>query len=347
MTNIRTAMHGFNADGSVDTSFGDNGVVVLDNLGWPQMRAGADGRIFLFAGTLSATRDGLVLCFNGDGSPDLTFGDHGRVQIDFGVDEEIRTAAIGPAGEIVVVLMSQPWESSAGVDIVRLTPQGQLDPTFGQDGKTFIERPQSRLVFSDRVCVMSDGRIVFSGVAYGEATDVPPEKFVTRLRTDGSLDSSFGDGGTASAPGVSTLLEVQADGKLVFAATRPGLDGNDQTLLSRLTAEGRPDESFGEDGIRIHDLGPMSESVGSLKLTLHGDILIAGTIGGALSLAQFDAGELSAPPPDEPATPPHTTFNDVRPVGTVEEETPAAFRAWADDLLDPDADEEQLLAGLI
>jgi uncharacterized delta-60 repeat protein len=361
-TNIRSAMHGFNADGSVDTSFGDNGVVLLDNLGWPQMRAGADGRIFVFADAAgSANRDGLVLCFNGDGSADLTFGEAGRAQFDLGADEEIRTAAIGPAGEIVLAVMTQASESQTGVAAVRLTSQGQLDSTFGEGGKVVIGRPESRLVISDRVCVMSDGRIVVAAVAYSTDKEVPPAKFVTRLRTEGSPDTSFGDGGTVSTPALSQLINVQADGKIVFADTQHGLDGNDHTRLGRLTADGRPDDSFGENGICVHDLGELSESVSGMKLTADGDILVAGTVGGAVSLARFDAGELSELPPaepppaepplagpgEQPGSPARSTFGDVRPVGEVEEEDGSAFRAWADDLLDPEPDEEELFAGLI
>ena len=316
---VHTALHAFNADGSVDTSFGDNGVVLLDNMGWPQVRAGADGRIFLFG---AGTQDGVVVCLNGDGSIDTTFGDQGRVRLDFGAWEEIRGAALGPNGEILVALSSEP-QATSGFHVIRLTPAGQFDPTFGQDGKAFITRGQARIL-PDAVRVMSDGRIVVLGAQYDPSIDVAPSAFATRLHADGSLDTSFGDGGTVATPRLSQL-EVQADGKLVFAGTRQNAEGTDDTVLARLSADGSPDESFGEGGMRVHDFYDGSEGVSVLRMTASGDILMAGTTNGALTLRRFDAGELSALPPaePEPARPPAPQagkFSDVQPVGDVEED---------------------------
>ena len=352
---IQTSLHAFNADGSADTSFGANSVVLLDNFGWPLMRAGADGRIFVFgAAPWTGTQDGMVVCLNGDGSLDTTFGDQGRVRLDFGAQEEIRHAAIGPNGEIVIVLSGEPQSPAFGFHVVRLTPAGQFDPTFGQGGRAIVTTSDGRAI-PDGVRVMSDGRIVIVGAQYGAALDAWQYAFVMRLNTDGSPDTTFGDGGTAERPLSSQLMEVQADGKIIFASARQDAQGAQDTFLTRLTADGRPDETFGEGGQRVHDFDDQYENVSSLRLTVSGDILIAGTMGGAVALAQFDAGELSEPlpspaepPPPAPPAPQADKFNDVQPVRDVADEAaPSLIRPWSDDLLHPDPDDEDLLAGLV
>src|SRR5690606_36056341 len=143
----------YNADGTLDASFGSGGVVqvqfrtvrdaVLDVAVQP------DGRI-LVAGTaralvnLPANDDFAVARFEADGTLDTSFGVDGVAFADFagrvdGADDIL----ILPDGSIVVVgtahTLNQFGAADADFGIARFTSAGVLDSTFSVDGKTTID----------------------------------------------------------------------------------------------------------------------------------------------------------------------------------------------------------------
>ena len=75
---------------------------------------------------------------------------------------------------------------------------GDLDPTFGIGGKVmtdFVAGPATFETAND-VVIQSDGKIVAAGTGFSSPTsDV--DFIVARYNTDGSLDATFGNGGTS------------------------------------------------------------------------------------------------------------------------------------------------------
>ncbi len=96
---------------------------------------------------------------------------------------------------------------------------GDLDPSFGSDGIARIETDAySR---AEMVEVASDGKIV----AVGVVNRPDPELVVARYLPDGSLDPSFGDGGTVNPdPGEPIYsdrggeLAIDPDGNIAFTS---------------------------------------------------------------------------------------------------------------------------------
>src|SRR6476620_6725350 len=72
----------------------------------------------------------------------------------------------------------------------RLLSAGDLDPTFAGDGTATIDIPGSYHDAGLAVAVQNDGKVVVAS-----ASD--QRMAVTRYRTDGTLDTTFGTGGTA------------------------------------------------------------------------------------------------------------------------------------------------------
>jgi uncharacterized delta-60 repeat protein len=188
----------FNADGTLDDTFGDEGVkstfgkfLELEQDGAPQVVAlQPDGRILVggYKRTLIGvicnggchekfTRDFHLARFNGDGTLDTTFGTNGRVTTDFShlfgplyaELAQISMISIQEDGKIVAVGSSETRVSEYdpnvwNVALVRYNTDGTLDTTFGTGGIAIpdlgIEQPRS-----EDMVLQSDGKIVVAGNA--------------------------------------------------------------------------------------------------------------------------------------------------------------------------------------
>jgi uncharacterized delta-60 repeat protein len=99
---------------------------------------------------------------------------------------------------------------------------------------------------------------------------------IARVSLGGSLDRSFGDGGT-----IHMELEdvaVQPDGKILVATSgnRGGGSGGGVARVTRLLPDGRPDPSFGVDGNADVDFGRTEDQGEAVAVQADGDILLAG-----------------------------------------------------------------------
>src|SRR5205823_4162712 len=140
------------------------------------------------------------------------------------------------ASAVMVLIMSGQIAQAA---------DGDLDPTFGTDGKVQTDFPDLAAVASS-VVIQPDGKIVVAGGAFPLFTFAGDFK-VVRYNSNGSLDSSFGDGGivTTTFPEGSYAFDValQADGKIIAAGTvfvdfNPGDSSNTDFALARYNPDG-------------------------------------------------------------------------------------------------------------
>ena len=110
------------------------------------------------------------------------------------------TAVVQPNGDIIVAGTSAP----AGVEasefaLARFTPNGQLDPTFGDGGQvtTSFTNPCCEtgfMTFSSLV-LQPNGQIVVDGSAPPAFRNSPGMMVLARYNSNGSLDTTFGTGG--------------------------------------------------------------------------------------------------------------------------------------------------------
>ena len=159
-----------------------------------------------------------------DGDLDPTFGTDGKVLTDFDHSTDIANAvAIQADGKLVVVGTTYRDNDFSGEDfaVARYNPDGALDKTFGVGGKVQTDFPGLAAVASS-VVVQPDGKIVVAGGAFPLFTFLGDFK-VVRYNSNGSLDTSFGDGGivTTTFPEGSYAFDValQTDGKIIAAGT--------------------------------------------------------------------------------------------------------------------------------
>lgn len=137
--------------------------------------------------------------------------------------------------------------SGGGSDLATalFSSSGNLDTSWGGTGTVLTDIGGDDQVGSG-VATQSDGKVVTIG--YNLAGGVNYDAMLARYLTDGTLDSTFGTGGIATAGGGNTQLPVAGTldglGRIVVAGSAvPG--GSVEFLAGRFTTAGALDAGFG------------------------------------------------------------------------------------------------------
>ena len=204
------------------------------------------GRIFSTVAALGAS---LALAGPAAGTPgdlDLTYGGDGLFALSLGtatVEVDPVGAVLQSDGKLVIVgVVTSP--TGGEFMIVRLTSNGELDPSFADDGITTIPVDPAGSAAFDAVPTPDGGLVVV-----GEA-GATPRMAAIRLDRFGRRDGSFGDGGVFLSETESEALGVAraADGSLLLAGSAFSASGDGSLAVQKLTADGEPDTTFGPPG---------------------------------------------------------------------------------------------------
>jgi uncharacterized delta-60 repeat protein len=239
---VRFALARYRTNGSLDPTFGGDGLEIIDFAGRSNADFGIaiqeDGKIVAVGDvqvTASVQRF-AVARFDRDGTLDSTFRGNGKVTTAFtGGEDGARDVAIQADGRIVVVGTSDPGEFA----LARYDVDGMLDPTFDGDGRVTTAFTATGFDAANGVAIDADQRIVVAGTG-GNGTFA-----LARYDSLGTLDATFdGDGKvrTNFTKGVDTAdaVAIQSDGKIV-AAGEAGFLGEwtGDLGLARYDATGR------------------------------------------------------------------------------------------------------------
>lgn len=149
-----------------------------------------------------------------------------------------------------------------------LAAPGDLDPTFGSGG--LVINQFSPISAFNSVTVQPDGKIIAAGSSSGYL-------LVVRYNTNGTLDNSFGIGGSLITDIAHSGSEIalQQGGKIVVV----GYFNYDFAVV-RLNADGSPDQSFGNGGRFVLDIDAQ-DGAGALAIQPNGKIVVTGMSCGA------------------------------------------------------------------
>ena len=230
----------FNADGSIDTSFGANGLVIIPEADARAIAVQADGKILVLYvdGTMDDDVPRLIR-LNVNGSIDTTFrngvaatGPLGNLDL-----------TVAPSGRIYFVGDQGPNGQSL---VGALTPAGFTDRSFDDDGLAHLLRISDPIRTRDStIAADAQGRVVVRSryvVGSDEST------LLTRFTLAGELDPSFGGGdgrvhvelsGSHASP-----IVFGPGGTIAFA-----MEGSRAVpAIFRFNADGTPDTGFGDNG---------------------------------------------------------------------------------------------------
>jgi uncharacterized delta-60 repeat protein len=266
----------YNANGTLDTSFGTGGKVTTAIVtAWDignSVTIQPDGKI-LVAGqaTIGSTQDFAMVRYNANGTLDTSFGTGGKVTTDIGTShDQGKSVTIQPDGKIVVAGQAR-FGSNDDFALVRYNADGSLDTSFGTGGKvtTAIGTAWDS---GYSVTLQPDGKIVVAGIAYiGSTYDFA----LVRYNADGSLDTSFGTGGkVTTAIGTSNdqgwSVTIQADGKIVVAGLAT-IGSTQDIAVVRYNADGSLDTTFDRAGTLG---GSVSYTVNGTPVVLDSDVRV-------------------------------------------------------------------------
>ena len=272
-------------NGALDTTFGTNGTTRVQVSGIESGRgiAARPGGGYYVVGTSflasSSVTDTLALALTANGQLDPAFNSTGYNVADLGsAPAAANASALQPDGKVVVagkvclVHNTSPSVPDCKAVVARYNVDASLDTAFNARGYVFVPA----LYSANAVAIDSGGSIVIGGRA---ATSTPSMAFA-RVSSGGTLDSSFGTGGTltlsaATAHEEINAIAIQGNGRIVGAGfVTPG-SFIDSAFVG-VTPAGALDATFGSGGKTVVPVSTGDDEISSLALQADGKIVGGG-----------------------------------------------------------------------
>jgi uncharacterized delta-60 repeat protein len=273
--NENVAVLRFDSTGTLDTTFGGDGIVKTDATAGPDSGSAvallSDGSIVAI-GT-SGYEYGLLVGYHVDGTLDTGFGTDGIVQTELGgYGGGFAAGTRQPDDRIVAVGTGTADNSdgSPGILTARYTSTGQLDPTFGGDGTVFTSfgiGPFGGAQTSPAgVAIAAGGKIVVAGTNSDDAgaSDIAAVRYGTKATAvHGRPDLLVGYRGAFVGDGIynhtgyrQTITRSVARGRSASFAIPIQNDGNATDTIRALSNAFRVRDvrlSFFDHGVPIPD----------------------------------------------------------------------------------------------
>ena len=264
----------YNADGTLDSTFGEAGKVLTDfDLG--DYVGGAavqpDGKIVVVGESFSSAdmavsggQDFVIVRYNTDGTLDTSFDSDGKIVADFGGSDSAHSVTLQSDGKIVVTGSSSPAGGSGSGDgdiVVRYHTDGTLDTTFSEDG--FVITLIGDESEANSVVVQPDGRILVAGQSNGDFS-------LVRYNSNGSIGLGIDfDGTPVGSPSSyesfnDYFLDITKQSLSGYIASVEDDDGAG-TYLSDGNSDGIPDSYT-----HIHSDPSRENEVGTITWTANG-----------------------------------------------------------------------------
>jgi uncharacterized delta-60 repeat protein len=274
----RISMVRFTADGKVDSSFANQGIMI-----GPDSRAHAETAVLQADGKILVAGywykgpffQAAVYRFNSDGSPDMTFGSDGMARITFAGQRDgyssVQSMILQPDGKILLAgyapANGDPMTTGNAFGIARLDADGRLDASFGNSGTVlhFVGADQGSWIpggsqygtsHANSLLLGDDGTILVAGGTQFRSSDgvtAEGQMGVLALHSDGSVNENFGRNGIATFGAgngwtvTATGSTFDAQGKILLTGhIVPSItSGGVEFVMARLEADGSVDGSFG------------------------------------------------------------------------------------------------------
>ena len=311
----------FNVDGSIDTTFGDNGFVnstlVNETGGINMMKIQSDDKIIItgFASSNgtgnSSYFDFQTLRLNSNGIIDSSFGVNGFATLNLQSvsDDTSQVVEIQNDGKILIGGSSRHINTtnySPDFAIVRYTSDGLLDTSFATNGVFIYNFGTHSIPFSSgyssdyihSIRVNSNGKIVVGGnTSVNESLSEYSSFGFICLSQNGLLDESFGNNGqkVVDFGGEEYMynMKLAENNAIIAAGTYQYYVGSNSFVkiaMVKLLEDGNYDPSFGSNGIVLtnRDLDSLRDATSDLILQPDGKIVCIGaTLNNDLNNADF------------------------------------------------------------
>ncbi len=267
----------YNADGSIDETFGTYGFTGGSELSQIVRMAVQPNDAIIAVGSLIS--EARLAKYKKNGGLDSSFGTNGIVIIKVGKKDVPADIALQPDGKIVVGGFIINAENEARqFFLLRYLPSGSLDGSFAEGGVKVVGTVDGMkgLATLNAIALQKDGKIV--------VTTDDDKPYVYRYNPDGSTDTEFGTDGRAffsykadRITGFSAKkIAVQEDGKIVGGGRSATNAQHVYISAARTNADGSIDSSFGKGGLQYITYGNENADGNDLLLQADGRIVVSG-----------------------------------------------------------------------
>ncbi len=284
-----------NTDGSLDNSFGTNGVVTTDVTPGTSLDSQANALLLQPDGKIIAVGYGkkagapprktvfALVRYNQNGSLDTTFNGTGIVTTDInpGTSSDALAALLQPDGKIIAAGYS-PVGGPQVFTLARYNTDGSPDRTFGTTNSGIVTTTTLTGSQIRAALLQPDNKIIALG---STVIDGHTNFALVRYNSNGSVDSTFNNGNpvtTDLAPGLDSEINaavLQSNGAIVaggYAQINTGGGVDNIFSLARYTTNGSLDTKFGSEGIVMTNVLNASESALQALLSQPDDTIVAG-----------------------------------------------------------------------
>lgn len=302
-------------DGTLDSSFGNNGTTETD-FGLIE-RAYAmillpDGRIVVGGSAAPAPyqpqeriENFLLVRYLPDGRVDESFGNMGKVITDLNSNKHdvISSLALQEDGKIVAAGTSKGSIGTNKFALARYQADGGLDDAFGNNGTVITDFGPNDEEIHD-MALQPDGKIVVAGIVHGLYPN--PNMGVARYNTNGTLDESFGTEGKVDikfSEGESRAFSIalQSNGKILAAGDVSKGDEFENFALARCLPDGSLDSAFGVEGKVVTDMESIYDYANTCLLQQDGKIVLVGSAYGSASGSKIALARYNGDATEQPA----------------------------------------------
>lgn len=274
-----------NEDGSLDTSFGNEGITYL-NTGPGEnillaMTMQADGNILIagYAQNQEYKNVPLILKLTESGELDSSFGIDGMASVPVTEsDNDFSAIGIQTDGKILAaghISNGFNWFSAL---IARFNPDGSIDTTYGLKGIVNMNVNNVDDEFFD-LALTPDNEAVLTGFSV-TSSDYYYHMLLMKFDASGQPIPGFGDQGAiiwgTDPYAFGDALFLQTDGKIIIAGCTGELaPGNNDWAIWRFKSDGTLDDTFGTGGLTTTDFFENADE--ALGVALFSDkIIVAG-----------------------------------------------------------------------
>jgi uncharacterized delta-60 repeat protein len=237
----------FNTDGSLNTSFGTDGVVILDFANSPpsesatalvindQDRIIVGGRVAL---SFNEEDSYFVSRLSSTGDLDNTFGTNGSLiyTLASNVIAGLNALALDNQGRIITGGGAfDTDELDNNFFLTRINTNGNVDESFGNNGELIIQRNSNETIWD--LEALPSGDIIAAGSTGG----FPSRFAVVRINEFGFQDLSFGNNGWATTQiesGFNTIRGIVVSNNRIYAAGRSFDNDTWKMTLAKYLNEG-------------------------------------------------------------------------------------------------------------
>ena len=316
-----------NTNGTLDATFGTDGIVQFGKPFSAEIGVAAqslpNGKILLIGGiydTIGSNLATTVTRFNANGAVDNTFGTNGTFRYNETTTLLSRIPfhiALDNSGNIFLSGQAAVTEDDpTSAFLIKITPNGTLDKTFGTDGVIEIgDDNTDDYVFFSNAKIQTDGKIVaLKNITLADETHIGR---VIRYQANGKEDPTFGKSGIVTldfgteADAFPNDLAIQANGQILVNAT--SIDANTfayNNITTRYSKVGILDKTFGDKGIFLLTSDTTDYSFANMLVASNNKILVS-VEGDNFDVGQFQRTTFRLLNPNVTATQDISLANDL------------------------------------